>query len=229
MKGSSNRLPWRLSPKFCGLGFSKEPRGLRLLLRKTPCSGYGKHRPIRCHWVAKAETARVYLEPLPARPEGARFTAAGWLAAFSLVAVAAAIIYRVIQQRKQDSVVVEAQNEFMHSNALESEEFQTVLASVRQVVTFQRVVQSMRAGDTSRAMIDLYRVLEQNALCRTPLNTANFTQEELEDVYRLHLHNSELPLQYSTLLHLRQLLHIKDQRAEELEAELKSSAYEFSI
>lgn len=52
---------------------------------------------------------------------------------------------------------------------------------------------------------------------------------QLEDVYRLHLHNSELPLQYPTLLHLRQLLNISTERAEELEAELKGSAYEFSI
>lgn len=52
---------------------------------------------------------------------------------------------------------------------------------------------------------------------------------QLEDVYRLHLHNSELPVQYSTLLHLRQVLKLSDGRAEELEKELKGSAYEFSI
>lgn len=42
------------------------------------------------------------------------------------------------------------QDEFMHENNLESEEFQGVLTSVRQAVTFQRAVQSMRAGDTAR-------------------------------------------------------------------------------
>lgn len=52
---------------------------------------------------------------------------------------------------------------------------------------------------------------------------------QLEDIYRLHLQNSELPLQYSTLLHLRQILNLTDKKAEELEGDLKNSAYAFSI
>ena len=38
----------------------------------------------------------------------------------------------------------------MHANHLESEEFKDALASVRQVVTFQRAIQSMRNGDNAR-------------------------------------------------------------------------------
>lgn len=52
---------------------------------------------------------------------------------------------------------------------------------------------------------------------------------QLEGIYRLHLQNSELPLQYSTLLHLRQLLNLSNQKAEQLEGELKNTAYAFSI
>ncbi len=38
----------------------------------------------------------------------------------------------------------------MHSNLEDREEFEIVLASVRQVVTFQRAIQSMREGDKAR-------------------------------------------------------------------------------
>lgn len=52
---------------------------------------------------------------------------------------------------------------------------------------------------------------------------------QLEGIYRLHLQNSELPLQYSTLLHLRQILNLSNKKAEQLEGDLKDSAYAFSI
>jgi len=52
---------------------------------------------------------------------------------------------------------------------------------------------------------------------------------QLEDIYRLHLQNSELPLQYANLLHLKQVLGLSDEKAEGLEEELKGTAYAFSI
>ena len=51
---------------------------------------------------------------------------------------------------------------------------------------------------------------------------------QLEDVYRMHLHNSELPLHYPTLLQLRALLGISTPQAEEIESELRD-VVEFSI
>ena len=42
------------------------------------------------------------------------------------------------------------QDEFMHTNLEDKEEYETVLASVRQVVTLQRAIQSMREGDKAR-------------------------------------------------------------------------------
>ena len=38
----------------------------------------------------------------------------------------------------------------MHTNLEDKEEYETVLASVRQVVTLQRAIQSMREGDKAR-------------------------------------------------------------------------------
>lgn len=162
------------------------------------------------------------------QPNLRHFTFAGWFAAFSIVALAAALVYRYLEQKKREALPPDFQDEFMHSNLEDSKEFEIVLASVRQVVTFQRALQSMWEGDTVRAMVELHRVLEENAICRTPLNLTNYTQEDLEDMYRLHLQNSELPLQYATLLHLKQVLSLSDEKARELEDELKSTA-SFSI
>ncbi len=52
---------------------------------------------------------------------------------------------------------------------------------------------------------------------------------QLQELYRLHVANSEMPPQFSTLLQLRELLAISDKEAERLEAEVMESGAQFSI
>ena len=52
---------------------------------------------------------------------------------------------------------------------------------------------------------------------------------QLMALYRLHLQNSSMPPQFSTLLQLRELLEIPDTDAEQLEMEVFESGASFSI
>ena len=51
----------------------------------------------------------------------------------------------------------------------------------------------------------------------------------MNNLYRLYVSDTEMPAKYSTLLQLRELLDVKEQEAEHLEAEVLGSSSSFSI
>ncbi|KAI8466940.1 MAG: hypothetical protein J3K34DRAFT_472091 [Monoraphidium minutum] len=107
--------------------------------------------------------------------------------------------------------------------------YQLALARTRQALDVQRAVAYSKAGEPARAMVELRRALEENAVCRTPLLDGHQTRDELRALYRLHLTHTPVPHEFGTLLQLRELLGIGAQEGEDLEVELLSEGAFFSI
>ncbi|KAI8467589.1 MAG: hypothetical protein J3K34DRAFT_523577 [Monoraphidium minutum] len=107
--------------------------------------------------------------------------------------------------------------------------YQMALARTRQALDVQKAVAYMKAGEPSRAMVELHRALEENAVCRSPLLDGHQTRADLRDLYRLHLLNTAAPYNFATLLQLRELLGVGVDEAETLERDVVEAGAAFSI
>ena len=107
--------------------------------------------------------------------------------------------------------------------------YQLALARTRQALDVQKAVTFMKAGEPARAMVELHRALEENAVCRSPLLDGHQTRGELRDLYKLHLLNTPVPHSFATLLQLRELLGIAPGEAEDIEVAVLEAGSAFSI
>jgi hypothetical protein len=80
-----------------------------------------------------------------------------------------------------------------------------------------------------RAMVELGRALQENAVCRCPLLDGSHSKAEVEDLYRLHLKNTEVPPNFAVLLQLRDMLDLSQQEADDIEQEVMTAGEAFSI
>lgn len=103
------------------------------------------------------------------------------------------------------------------------------LARTRQATAVHRAIGFMNAGSSTRAMVELRRALHENSVCRSPLLSKNHSKKELENLYRLHLQNAEVPSDFATLLQLRAMLQLDFEEAERIEAEVMQQGAAYSI
>ncbi|KAK9803989.1 hypothetical protein WJX72_011066 [[Myrmecia] bisecta] len=165
----------------------------------------------------------------PAQQHSQRQGAAVWLAIAALVAAAG---YRWVSQNSSKQAAVPPQPDpdvGQLGDPSDTKEYQKALARTRQAVSVHKALGFMTAGTPARAMVELKRALNENAIVREPLLNARYEKKQLQDLYRLHVQNSEMPLQFSTLLQLREMLALPDNEAEALEAEVMNSGVQFSI
>jgi hypothetical protein len=78
-------------------------------------------------------------------------------------------------------------------------------------------------------MVELGRALTENQTCRSPLLDGLHPNEELCDLYRLHLKNTEVPPNFAVLLQLRDMLGLSAAQADALEQEVMAAGEAFSI
>lgn len=107
--------------------------------------------------------------------------------------------------------------------------YQKALARTRQAQDVQRAVGFMNAGEPARAMVELHKALDENAVCRSPLLDGHQTRDELEGLYQLHIENTEVPPNFAVLLQLRQMLGLDTDTAEQIEADVMRQSQAFSI
>lgn len=114
-------------------------------------------------------------------------------------------------------------------DSLSKPDYQAALARTRQAVSVQKALQYKSQGSPARAMVELRRALQENSTVREPLLNARQEQEQLYDLYKMHLQNTEVPAEFSTLLQLREMLAIDTRAAENLEEEALQSGAAMSI
>lgn len=114
-------------------------------------------------------------------------------------------------------------------DSLSKPDYQAALARTRQAVCVHKALQFRTQGSPARAMVELRRALQENAIVREPLLNAKQDQEPLYELYKMHLQNTDVPAEYSTLLQLREMLAIETRAAENLEQEALRSGESFSI
>uniref|UniRef100_A0A383V8S7 Uncharacterized protein n=1 Tax=Tetradesmus obliquus TaxID=3088 RepID=A0A383V8S7_TETOB len=107
--------------------------------------------------------------------------------------------------------------------------YQKALARTRQAQDVQRAVGFMNSGERARAMVELHKALEENAVCRSPLLDGHQTRNELVGLYSLHIENTEVPPNFAVLLQLRQMLGLDADTAEQIEEEVLRQSQAFSI
>jgi hypothetical protein len=78
-------------------------------------------------------------------------------------------------------------------------------------------------------MVELGRALTEHQVCRSPLLDGLHPNEELSDLYRLHLKNTEVPPNFAVLLQLRDMLGLVPAEADALEQEVMAGGEAFSI
>eukprot|EP00877_Chromochloris_zofingiensis_P008509 jgi/Chrzof1/3911/Cz13g13040.t1 len=107
--------------------------------------------------------------------------------------------------------------------------YQMALARTRQALDVQKAVAYMKAGEPARACVELHRALDENGICRSPLLDGHQTKDELMELYKLHIANTEVPPSFATLLQLREMLGLTATEAEKLELEVLEAGAAFSI
>jgi hypothetical protein len=108
--------------------------------------------------------------------------------------------------------------------------FSAALLATRASVSVTRAIQAAEFGNTAGAMVELDRALRTHAAARgrVPLPSGAGPGDTAR-LYCLFLQNTELPVDFGSLLALRDLLHIPADQADALEAEVLSSGADFSI
>ncbi|CAK0755418.1 hypothetical protein CVIRNUC_002373 [Coccomyxa viridis] len=112
---------------------------------------------------------------------------------------------------------------------LDSKEYQLALARTRQAMHVHKAAAFMNTSNSTRAVVELQRAMQENSVARCPVLGAQHEGGTMSNLYRLYVSDTEMPAKYSTLLQLRELLDIKEQEAEHLEAEVLGSSSSFSI
>lgn len=208
-------------------------KGMMLNLRANPVFMVAAARQRKCRRTvityAKQHAAQVVaVDPSPARPPNTT----QWTSTIPIVIAAAlsfgpAYFFKIKAEstRKQQ---LEPWPEIPRPDA-DPKAYQMALARTRQALDVQKAVSYMKSGEPSRAMVELHRALDENAVCRSPLLDGHQTREELRDLYKLHLLNTAVPHSFATLLQLRELLGLSAQEAEDIEVLVLETGSAFSI
>eukprot|EP00898_Chlorokybus_atmophyticus_P006114 jgi/Chlat1/6503/Chrsp45S05985 len=104
-----------------------------------------------------------------------------------------------------------------------SEGYEQALARIRQSTMMDRALAFLRARNDARCVVELDRALEQNSICRTPVMSSIYDQQDLYELYRIKLRTSQdgFPSDFGVLLQLRKMLVISDEDAEVIEEEAR--------
>ncbi|GFH05543.1 uncharacterized protein HaLaN_00023 [Haematococcus lacustris] len=105
---------------------------------------------------------------------------------------------------------------------------QRVLAKTRQAVQIASAVKYNKAGEVTKAVLELHKALASNSICRTPA-IVNVSKSDLAALYKLHITHTEQPPQFATLLQLQEMMGLSQQEAEEIENAVLRSPAAFSI
>jgi hypothetical protein len=105
---------------------------------------------------------------------------------------------------------------------------QRVLAKARQATHISSAVSYNRAGEFTKAMLELNKALAENSVCRAPA-VLTYSKAEMENLYRLHIRNTEHPPNFATLLQLQEMLGLSQVEADRIETELLNSPGAFAI
>mmetsp|Transcript_28622 Transcript_28622/g.77215 ORF Transcript_28622/g.77215 Transcript_28622/m.77215 type:complete len:239 (+) Transcript_28622:538-1254(+) len=105
---------------------------------------------------------------------------------------------------------------------------QRVLAKTRQAANIQNAATYQKAGEITKAMLELSKALNNNSVCRTPAMVM-LSPEDLAGLYRLHITNTEHPPNFATLLQLQEMLGLSQEEAERVEIEVLQTPGAFAI
>jgi hypothetical protein len=103
-----------------------------------------------------------------------------------------------------------------------------VLAKARQATCIQNAVAYNKAGEVTKAMVELGKALGHNSVCRAPANVS-LSKDDLQGLYRLHITNTEHPPNFATLLQLQEMLGMSQEEAERVEMEVLQTPGAFAI
>ncbi|PNH07443.1 hypothetical protein TSOC_006114 [Tetrabaena socialis] len=107
--------------------------------------------------------------------------------------------------------------------------YQRALARTRQAAAVTKALAFLKTGEPARAYMELGRSLSENSICRSPLLDGHHGKEELVELYKLHLHNAEVPPNFATLLQLQEMLGLNQEEAEKIELDVMQTPGAFSI
>lgn len=192
------------------------------------------HRPrdmAACAWGRKEEARPAQVFAVD--PDAPTSCPQQWTSTVPIVVAAAAsfgaaYFYKIKAEGARKARRLEPWPEIPRPDA-DPRAYQLALARTRQALDVQRAVAYMKAGEPSRAMVELHRALEENSVCRSPLLDGHQTRADLRDLYKLHLLNTPPPAGFATLLQLRELLGLGVQEAEGIELEVTEAGAAFSI
>ncbi|GBF93333.1 hypothetical protein Rsub_06371 [Raphidocelis subcapitata] len=204
------------------------------LLPRPACAWPAPRRV--CGMVASAGKKQqqpvVAEDPYPAvasTPQTSQWSTALPLVAMAATTFGAAYFYKIkAEKAKPQQQQLEPWPEIPRPDA-DPRAYKLALARTRQALDVQRAVAYMKAGEPARAMVELHRALDENAVCRSPLLDGHQTRADLRDLYKLHLLNTAVPHSFAKLLQLRELLGISNQEAEDIEVDTLEEGTAFSI
>lgn len=146
----------------------------------------------------------------------------------SIAAAVALVAFFLKARVKVPAVQEEADIDLAVQTSSDPLHHQRVLAKARQANHISSAVSYSRAGEVIKAMLELNKALMANAICRTPV-VINHTPEEMTNLYRLHILNTEQPPNYAMLLQMQEMLGLDPKTAEAIEKEVLQGAGAFTI
>lgn len=147
---------------------------------------------------------------------------------FGLATLFSAVI---LKNRKRKAAVTEELDEQLLQPSPEQDprSYQRALARSRQAAYVTKAVAFSKAGEPTRAYMELARALAENSVCRAPLLDGHHSKDELFDLYKLHIKYSEVPSNFATLLQLQEMLALDQEEAEKIELAILQAPGAFSI
>lgn len=161
-----------------------------------------------CCRIREASVAESALPPAPQKAQERFFPLF-----FTSLLVGTVVAWRVIAVKKR----IEEKKKLQEQDP---RAYTMALARTRQAIYVQRSIGFMNTGNPARALVEVERALKENAICRSPLLSLRYSDEEIGKLFRLHLQNSDFPPEYATLLQLREMLNIDPDDADRIEMEV---------
>lgn len=197
--------------------------GRRCYARPTVNVRAASKTPVDVHRVA------IAVDPLAQPPPQAQCNS--WVPTAASLAISVIVASYLLKSRVKRAAVREQAPErdlVVRPGSDDPHHHQRVLAKTRQVAHIVNAVAFQKAGEITKALLELNKALVANSVCRTPA-LVSLSKENLHRLYCLHLTHTEQPPNYATLLQLQEMLGLSQQEAEKLEVEVLSSPASFAI
>ncbi len=154
-----------------------------------------------------------------------------WIPPLIVVGLATLFSAVILQNRKRKPAVRETDEVMLipPSPQQDPRSYQRALARTRQAAHVTKALAFLKAGEPARAYMELGRALSENSICRSPLLDGHHSKEELVELYKLHLKNTEVPPNFATLLQLQEMLGLNQEEADKIELDIMQSPGAFMI